>query len=327
MALALVGLAPAVRMGVDPRLATRIGDLALAHPVGLAAGFDKNAVAVRGLARRGFAFVEIGTVTPRPQPGNPRPRLFRLSEDGAVINRLGFNNEGLAAVAGRLAALGPRPVPIGANVGMGRDAAEPVLDYVAGIERLGPHADYLVVNVSSPNTPGLRALQKSERLVGLLAPVVRARDALAGPRRPLLVKIAPDLDEADEAAIAEVALASGVDGLLISNTTVGRPAGLRSRHAVEAGGLSGRPLMGQSTALLARMRRRVGERLVLIGVGGIASAADAMAKIRAGASAVQVYTGLVHEGPGLVRRIVEALPALLDEGGFASLTAAIGADA
>jgi len=323
----MVGLAPAVRMVVDPHLATSIGGLALAHPVGLAAGFDKNAVAVRGLARRGFAFVEIGTVTPRPQAGNPRPRLFRLREDLAVINRMGFNNDGLAAVAGRLAAAGPRPVPVGANVGMNRDAAEPARDYVAGVELLGPYADYLVVNVSSPNTPGLRALQKAERLAALLAPIVVARGALAGPRRPLLVKIAPDLEEADEAAIAEVALASGIDGLVISNTTVGRPTGLRSRHAGEAGGLSGRPLMGPSTALLARMRRLVGQRLVLVGVGGIASAADAMAKIRAGASAVQLYTGLVHAGPGLVRRIVEGLPALLDEGGFPDLKAAIGADA
>ncbi|MDX6749354.1 quinone-dependent dihydroorotate dehydrogenase [Geminicoccaceae bacterium 1502E] len=327
-AIRLLPLAPLPALAAPERLRTRLAGLDLPHPVGLAAGFDKNAEAAAALLRLGFAFVEIGTVTPRPQAGNPKPRLFRLPGDGAVINRMGFNNDGLDAVAARLAER-PKSGIVGANIGMNRDAADPVCDYLAGLERLHPLADYLAVNVSSPNTPGLRALQKAESLARLLEALVRRRGELVAAgaaRRPLLLKIAPDLEADDETAIAEVALASGIDGLIVSNTTIARPASLRSAQRHETGGLSGRPLMAPSTALLRRMARRLGGRLPLIGVGGIASAEDAYAKIRAGASAVQVYTGMIHEGPFLVRRIVRGLDALLARDGHASVAAAVGAD-
>ncbi|MDF1585269.1 quinone-dependent dihydroorotate dehydrogenase [Marinimicrococcus flavescens] len=327
-AIRLLPLVPLPALAAPERLRTRLAGLDLPHPVGLAAGFDKNAEAVAPLLRLGFAFVEVGTVTPRPQAGNPKPRLFRLTGDGAVINRMGFNNDGLDAVAARLAAR-PKSGIVGANIGMNRDAADPALDYLAGLERLHPLADYLVVNVSSPNTPGLRALQKAESLARLLEALVRRRGELvaagAAPK-PVFLKIAPDLEAADEAAIAEVALASGIDGLIVSNTTTARPATLRSARRSEAGGLSGRPLMAPSTALLGRMAQLLGGRLPLIGVGGIASAEDAYAKIRAGATAVQVYTGMVQEGPFLVRRIVRGLEALLDRDGHADISAAVGAD-
>ena len=330
LALRLARFAPAARWVPDPRLRTRLAGLELAHPVGLAAGFDKNGIALAGLARLGFAMLEIGTVTPRPQSGNPRPRLFRLRADEALINRMGFNNDGLAAVARHLAA---RPIGgplIGANIGINKDAASALDDYLAGLRALGPHADYVTVNVSSPNTPGLRALQKESRLRALVEPLLQAcreLEAGRGRRLPLLVKIAPDLDETDEAAIADVALGTGLHGLIIANTTIARPEGLRSEYRAETGGLSGRPLMTPATELLRRMRRRVGPGLALVGVGGIFGEADAWAKIRAGADAVQVYTGLVYRGPGLVRAIASGLARRLDAAGMSALRDAVGVDA
>ena len=263
-------------------------------------------------------------MTPLPQSGNPRPRLFRLAEDQAIVNRMGFNNDGLGLVQARLRGRDPSVQGIlGANLGKNKDSDDAVLDYVAGVRALAPLADYLVVNVSSPNTPGLRALQGREPLAALLAAVRAARGGL---RPPLLLKIAPDLTGADKADIAEVALAGGVDGLIVSNTTIARPAGLGSARAAEAGGLSGRPLFAPSTAVLADMYRLTGGKLPLIGVGGIASAEDAYAKIRAGASLLQLYTALVYEGPGLVGRIKRGLAQRLRADGFASLAEAVGAD-
>jgi len=308
----------------DHILATRVFGLDFPNPVGLAAGFDKNAEAFAHMPRLGFGFAEIGSVTPRPQAGNPRPRLFRLAEDQAIVNRMGFNNDGLAAVQARLRGRDPAVQGIlGANLGKNKDSDDAVADYVAGVRALAPLADYLVVNVSSPNTPGLRALQGREPLAALLAAVRAAR---GGMRPPLLLKIAPDLTGADKADIAEVALAGGVDGLIVSNTTIARPAGLASPAAAQAGGLSGRPLFAPSTAVLADMYRLTGGRLPLIGVGGIASAEDAYAKIRAGASLLQLYTALVYQGPGLVVRIKQGLAQRLRADGFASLDSAVGAD-
>jgi dihydroorotate dehydrogenase len=307
----------------DHILATRVFGLDFPNPIGLAAGFDKNAEAFRHMSALGFGFAEIGSVTPRAQRGNPRPRLFRLAEDQALINRLGFNNDGLAAVQARLRGRDlERHGILGANLGRNKDSTDAPADYVAGVRALAPLVDYLVVNVSSPNTPGLRALQGRDALATLLAAVRAAR---AGPRPPLLLKIAPDLAEADKADIAEAALAGGIDGLIVSNTTIARPAGLASPAAAEAGGLSGRPLFVPSTAVLADMYRLTGGKLPLIGVGGIASAEDAYAKIRAGASLLQLYTALVYQGPGLVARIKRGLAARLRADGFASLAEAVGA--
>jgi dihydroorotate dehydrogenase len=310
----------------DPILASRLFGLDFANPLGLAAGFDKNAEVFGPAFRLGFGFVEIGSVTPRPQAGNPRPRLFRLVEDGAVINRMGFNNEGLGAVAARLShrpAAGSARGILGANLGKNKESADAAADYAAGVRALGPLADYLVINVSSPNTPGLRALQGRAPLEALIAAVRAAR---VGDRPPLLLKIAPDLSEADKQDIAEVAIAGGLDGLIVSNTTIARPPGLRGLAAKEAGGLSGRPLFQPSTSVLADMYRLTGGRLPLIGVGGIASGEDAYAKIRAGASLLQLYTALVYGGPGLVGRIKAGLARCLRGDGFKSLSEAVGAD-
>jgi dihydroorotate dehydrogenase len=323
-----LGLAPRARAPLDPVLRCRVFGLDFANPLGLAAGFDKSAEAVGPLAALGFGFVEIGSVTPRPQAGNPKPRLFRLAEDRALINRMGFNNDGLAAVERRLAAR-PRGLGVlGVNLGKNKDSAEAAADYAAGARALARHADYLVINVSSPNTPGLRLLQDRAPLERLVA-AVRAALAAAAPERspPLLLKIAPDLayDDADD--VVAVALAEGLDGLVIGNTTVSRPAGLRSPHRGEAGGLSGRPLFPLALAMLAHVYRRSAGRLPIIGVGGVASAADAYAMIRAGASLVQLYTALVYRGPGLVAEIAAGLAALLRADGFAAVSQAVGADA
>jgi dihydroorotate dehydrogenase len=307
----------------DPILACELWDRRFANPVGLAAGFDKSAEAYPGAAALGFGFLEVGSVTPRPQPGNPRPRLFRLAGDRAVINRMGFNNDGATAVAARLSRR-PPSLPLGVNLGKNKDSPDAAADYAEGARLLGPYASYLVINVSSPNTPGLRALQNRAALAGLVAAV---RGALGGLRPPpLLVKIAPDLTPEDEAEIACFALEARLDGLIVSNTTVARPPGLRGRHREEAGGLSGRPLFAPSTALLRRIYGLTGGRIPLIGVGGIASGADAYAKIRAGASLVQLYTALVYAGPGLVRRIKAELAASLRADGFAGVAEAVGAD-
>ena len=321
-----LGEAVAGRAPTDPILAGEAMGLRFASPVGLAAGFDKNAEAPLALLRLGFGFVEIGSVTPRPQPGNPRPRVFRLPQQEALINRLGFNNQGLDRVAARLARLpADRLGPVGANIGRNRDSDDALADYVAGVERLAGLADYLVINVSSPNTAGLRRLQAAESLAPLLAAVTAARDA--GPRRtPLLLKIAPDLDEAALDDIVAAALAHRLDGLVVTNTTTARPAGLPPRLAAETGGLSGRPLLAPSTAVLRRVAAQAAGRLTLIGVGGIACGADAYAKIRAGATLVQLYTALIYQGPRLIGRIADELARLLRRDGFGSVGAAVGAD-
>jgi dihydroorotate dehydrogenase len=313
----------------DPALRINVLGREFANPVGLAAGFDKNAEVADAMLRLGFGFVETGTVTPRPQPGNPRPRVFRLPEDGAVINRLGFNNDGLDAVAARLAAR-PRTGIVAANIGRNRDSDDAIADYVAGLRALHRSVDFLVVNVSSPNTPGLRALQARDTLDALLAALLAARAEVTLAQEipvPLLVKIAPDLEPDERQAIAEVALSRSLDGLVIGNTTVGRRAGLKGRHRNQEGGLSGAPLFAPSTALLAEMYRLTGGRIALIGVGGIASGADAYAKIRAGASLVQLYTALIYQGPALVGRLKAELARCLARDGYESVADAVGAAA
>ncbi len=307
-----------------PILAQRLWGLDFPNPVGLAAGFDKNARVPEALRGFGFGFVEIGTVTPRPQRGNPKPRLFRLKEDQAIINRMGFNSGGLDAAIERLRRR--RTGIVGVNLGNNRDSRDPVTEYSEGIRRASEVADYLVVNVSSPNTPGLRDLQRRASLQSLLGPLLRACEE--GRRRvPLLVKIAPDLTTQEREDIASVALGAGIDGLIVSNTTVDRPKGLVSRYATEPGGLSGPPLFAPSTALLADMYRLTHGRLPLIGVGGVGSAAEAYQKIRAGACLVQLYTALVFAGPGLVTGIKGGLAELLRAEGFTCVAEAVGAPA
>ena len=327
-ALAL-GLGPVQREADDPVLRSSVLGLDFPNPLGLAAGFDKNARAFAAMLRAGFGFVEVGTLTPRPQEGNPRPRIFRLAQDEAVINRLGFNNEGMEAAASRLERrLGRRRGGIvGVNIGKNRDTDDDIADYVAAAHRLGPLADYVVVNVSSPNTPGLRALQNRETLAGLVDAVAGALAEACPPQPPpLLVKIAPDLSEQDRDDIAAVALSGRVAGLVIGNTTIDRPAGLSSPSRAESGGLSGRPLFEPSTRLLSQMYRLTEGRLVLIGVGGIASGQDAYKKIRAGASLTQCYTSLIYRGAGMIPRLKRELAALLRADGFDSVAGAVGAD-
>ncbi len=319
-----LGLGGGWRTPDDPILATSCFGLGFANPVGLAAGFDKNAAAIGPALRLGFGFMEFGTVTPRPQAGNPRPRVFRLPAQRAVINRLGFNNRGLDAAIRRLQSglASPRPGPVGGNIGRNKDSPDPVADYVAATARLSPLVDYLTVNVSSPNTPGLRAMQGRALLAELLGAVQAARVRPV----PILVKIAPDLDRAALEDIAGVAVETGIAGIVVSNTTIGRPAGLPERFAAESGGLSGPPLFASSTALLREIYRLTGGRLKLVGVGGIASADDAYVKIRAGASLLQLYTALIYEGPGLVGKLKTGLAARLRADGFARLDDAVGAD-
>jgi dihydroorotate dehydrogenase len=292
------------------------------NPIGLAAGCDKDGRVPDAMLNLGFGFVEIGTVTPRPQTGNPKPRLFRLEEDRAIINRMGFNSDGLDTVIRRLSRRTRRGV-VGINLGKNRDTDDATRDYEEGILRAGEVADYLVVNVSSPNTLGLRELQARTALEALLQQLVDARDK-NDSRTPLLLKIAPDLTEDQRHDIAEVALATHIDGLIISNTTVDRPARLRSGNAREGGGLSGRPLLSMSTVLLSEMYKLTEKRLPLVGVGGVGSAADAYSKIRAGASLVQLYTALAFDGPALVGRIKAGLAELLHHDGFASVSEAVG---
>ncbi len=316
LGLGLVALPGPVR---STRLATSLAGLALPNPVGLAAGFDKNAAALGPLMRAGFGFLEVGAATPRPQPGNPRPRLFRLTEDRAAINRFGFNNDGMDAIAARLEAR-PGGIPVGLNLGANKDSEDRAGDFARVLARCGPHADFATVNVSSPNTEKLRDLQGAEALRALLDGVMTARARLARPV-PVFLKIAPDLDDAEIAAIAGVAEAAGVDAIVATNTTLARD-GLRSRHAGETGGLSGRPLFHRSTRVLARLAGET--RLPLVGVGGVASAQDAYAKIRAGAAAVQLYTGLVYGGLSLAARIARGLDGLLAADGYASVAEAVG---
>jgi dihydroorotate dehydrogenase len=306
----------------EPALATELAGLRLANPVGLAPGFDKNAEVAGAMLAAGFGFVECGTVTPRPQAGNPRPRLFRLTEDGAVINRMGFNNVGLERFAGNIAQ--PRRGVVGANIGANKDSGDRIGDYVTALQRLWGLADYFTVNISSPNTPGLRDLQAGEALAELLGRVAEARAALAA-HAPVFLKVAPDLDDAGIETIAEAVAGAGFDGVVVGNTTLSRPDGLRSGHRGEAGGLSGAPLMSLSTRVLGQFHAAARGRFALIGVGGIASGADAYAKIRAGAGAVQLYSALVFKGPGLVMAIRQGLATRLKADGFASLAAAVGA--
>lgn len=319
------GLGPRSFRRPDPILVTDLAGLKLASPVGLAPGFDKNAEVPDAMLRAGFGFVECGTVTPRPQAGNPRPRLFRLWEDRAVINRMGFNNEGLDAFAARLARRKRRGV-VGANIGANKDSDDRIADYVIGLKRLWGLCDYLTINISSPNTPGLRDLQSAAALEDLLGAVGEARRPLAGAT-PLFLKVAPDIADEEVESITSAALRHGLAGLIISNTTIARAPTLQSPLAGESGGLSGRPLMTRSTELLRLFRRAAGDRLVLIGVGGIAGGADALAKIKAGAAAVQLYSAMVFEGPGLVNRITRDLAAALRAEGFASVADAVGVEA
>lgn len=311
------GLGPRQRTPDDPILATTLAGLSLPNPIGLAAGFDKNAEVHAPLLRAGFGWVECGTVTPRPQPGNPRPRLFRLPEDGAVINRLGFNNRGLDAFAANLAGF---EGVIGANLGANKDSDDRAADYVTGLRRLAGVPAYFTVNISSPNTPGLRALQSRDALDDLLGRLAEAR---SGPQ-PLFLKIAPDLSEPELRDIVESGTAHGLNGLIVSNTTLDRPDTLAGNAKAEAGGLSGRPLFERATRVL-RTVAEMRSGLALIGVGGIASGADAYAKLRAGASAVQLYTALVYAGPGLVGRIKADLAARLRAEGFGSVAEAVTA--
>lgn len=325
------GIVPSRSEPDDPALALELWGLSFPNPLGLAAGFDKHAEVVDALLALGFGHVEAGSVTPRPQPGNPRPRLFRLEEDEAVINRYGFNSEGLAPFVARLArrrAAGAKGI-VGANVGKNKESPDARGDYAAGIRATAALADYLVCNLSSPNTPGLRALQARNEMGALIDAARAARDEALTPgatRPALLVKIAPDLDDAALADVADVVLEHQVDGVIMGNTTLARPASLTSIHRGEAGGLSGRPLMALSTQRLAALARLLEGRVPLIGCGGVASGADAYAKIRAGASLVQLYSALVFQGPGLIGRIKRELTVLLRADGFSSVSQAVGAD-
>jgi dihydroorotate dehydrogenase len=304
----------------DPVLAIRVAGIDFPNPVGLAAGFDKDAEVFARMLGLGFGFAEVGTLTPLPQAGNRRPRLFRLAGDRGVINRLGFNNQGLEAARGRLEKRGGGVVAV--NIGANKDSADRIADYVAGVERMAPVADYLTVNVSSPNTPGLRGLQDKGALDELLAAVMAARGA-GGP--PVFLKVAPDLEPRDINDIAAVAIARKVDALIVANTTISRPA-LASKHRYEAGGLSGVPLKRLGLQRLRDFRKATGGALPLIAAGGIENGVDAFARIRAGASLVQLYTAMVYQGPGIARAIVGELKLLLQRHGFARLADAVGAD-
>jgi len=303
-------------------LQTEVAGLVFPNPVGMAAGFDKDGELPDALLGLGFGFAEAGSITPRPQAGNPRPRLFRLAEDRAVINRMGFNNGGAAAAAARLAARQARGGIVGINIGANKDSADRIADYAQMTQVMGPLASYLAVNISSPNTPGLRALQDEGALVALLDAVLEARGA-SGP--PVFLKVAPDLERADVEAIARIAMDKRLGALIVSNTTIARPP-LRSRHAGESGGLSGAPLRDLALARLRDFRRATDGALPLVGVGGIASAEDAWQRIRAGASLVQLYSAMVYEGPGIARRIVRGLEALMRRDGFGSVAEAVGSE-
>jgi dihydroorotate dehydrogenase len=317
------GLGPHQSGPDDPILATRLAGLDLPNCIGLAAGFDKHAEVPNAMGRAGFGFVECGTVTPLPQPGNPRPRAFRLKAERAVINRYGFNSVGLERYAANLARRRPGVI-VGANVGANKQSADRPGDYVTGLKRLWPLADYFTANVSSPNTPGLRDLQAKAALDELLGRLAEARAVLPGTK-PLFLKVAPDLDEAQVDDICASVSAHGLDAIIVGNTTLWRPEGLKGPHAQEAGGLSGAPLLARSTAVLRQFHDRVGGKLALIGCGGVGDGAGAYAKIRAGASAVQLYTLLAYDGPGLVQQIKRDLAQRLRADGFANVADAVGA--
>lgn len=316
------GLVPACAAPADPRLAQTVAGLTFANPIGMAAGYDKNAEVPEALLKLGFGFTEIGTVTPKPQAGNDRPRIFRLIEDEAVINRLGFNNEGHQAAFARLSACS-RGAMIGVNIGANKDSTDRIGDYVSGIGTFYGVARYFTVNISSPNTPGLRDLQARDSLAALLSAVLSARDEQAiktGTRVPVFLKIAPDLSEEGMDDIAAEALEQALDGLIVSNTTLSREGLRDQKQAKESGGLSGRPLFEKSTIVLAKMRRRLGPDMPLVGVGGVSSAETAAEKIRAGADLVQLYSSMVYEGPALAGRIVRGLSQLCDREKLGSIS-------
>ena len=307
------------RIRQDPLLQQSLWGLSFPNPIGLAAGFDKDGVALKALANFGFGFVEAGTVTPKPQAGNPEPRLFRSLSDRAIINRMGFNNDGVTALAARLHR--PRAYLLGANIGKNKDSADEIKDYIEGAKVLAPFADYLTINISSPNTPGLRSLQAEEKL----RPLLRAIRPVAASK-PIIVKIAPDLEEEEMNAIAKIALDGECDGLIVGNTTLSRFDHLDPSFAKESGGLSGRPLFELSTRKLFQLYRMTEGRIPLIGAGGIENAGDAYRKIRSGASLVQIYSALIFKGPGMIAHILHRLPVLIRRDGFSHLSQAIGAD-
>jgi len=328
VSLIATGLGPSVRNDRFSRLKTEVAGLSFANPVGLAAGFDKNAQAPNQLMRLGFGFVEVGAVTPLPQAGNEKPRVFRLRNNRAVINRYGFNNDGLPKIAQRLAARPRNNIRkgiVGINLGANKKSTDRIEDYVQGIEVLNGLVDFYTVNISSPNTPGLRTLQDAAALNELLERVTAARDAMP-IKTPLFLKIAPDLADEDKADIAAALAKHTLDALVVSNTTLARPDFLTGPNISEAGGLSGRPLFEPSTALLAEFYRLIGANTPLVGVGGISSAVEAYEKIKAGASLVQLYTALVYEGPGLVSKINQGLDQMLRRDGFEVVGDAVGAD-
>ncbi|MFN5999086.1 MAG: quinone-dependent dihydroorotate dehydrogenase [Paracoccaceae bacterium] len=317
-----LGLVPLPGCFTSPRLGTVVAGLAMPNPVGLAAGYDKNATALDPLSRAGFGFIEVGAATPLPQRGNDRPRLFRLTEDSAAINRFGFNNDGMEAIGARLAAFPRAQVPVGLNLGANKTSDNRAADFAAVLTHCGPHVDFATVNVSSPNTEGLRNLQGRTLLAGLLQRVMEARLRLVRPI-PIFLKIAPDLSPGELEDIVDVALAARVSGIIATNTTLSRE-GLKSANREQTGGLSGAPLFEKSTRVLARLSQLTHGTLPLIGVGGVASAEDAYQKIRAGASAVQLYTAMVYGGLSLVPAIARGLDALLARDGYANVTLAVG---
>lgn len=319
------GLIPRAAYVPDARLATQLWGIDFPSPLGLAAGFDKNALAVDALLAQGFGFVEAGTVTPQAQPGNPPPRLFRLEEDSAIINRLGFNNGGLEAFIVALQRRGRHGGIVGANIGKNKDSTDAIADYTTCLRRVLPYVNYVTVNISSPNTQGLRALQQREPLHELLSALLQTRSDM-GSTTPLLVKIAPDLNEAELAAVAEVVMSLTLDGIIISNTTLARPSQLRNHYRNEPGGLSGVPLFAPSTELLRRFYRLTQGKIPIVGVGGIASGEDAYAKIRAGASLIQLYTAFIYQGPSVAVEIQTRLAQLLARDGFVRIAEAVGVD-
>lgn len=320
-ALRIMPWSPA--QGEDPVLVQEVAGLHFPNPVGLAPGYDKNAEVALPILRLGFGFTEVGTLTPQPQTGNPRPRLFRLVEDEAVINRMGFNNDGQKSAIARLKKLDRQKLsgPLGVNIGANKDSEDRITDYVSGVKNMEAYADYLTVNISSPNTPGLRALQDKSALDDLLGKVMEARTR----NTPVFLKVAPDLEPADIDDIVEISLARGLEALIVSNTTITRP-NLRSRHAHESGGLSGAPLSDLALQRLRDFRKASGGKMKLIGVGGIASGQDAYDRIRAGASLVQIYSALVYKGPGLATKINRDLARLLRRDGFENISQAIGTE-
>lgn len=324
LSLAALKIAPLPPVGrCSTRLRQQVAGLDFPNPVGLAPGYDKNAEVPLEILRLGFGFTEVGTLTPLPQAGNPRPRLFRLAEDNAVINRMGFNNAGQAEAMVRLGNLtrDKGAGPIGINIGANKDSEDRIADYITGVRNMEPYADYLTINISSPNTPGLRALQDKAALDDLLARAMAARQQ----DMPVFLKVAPDLEPADIDDIVDVSIKRGIAALIVSNTTISRPE-LKSRHAGESGGLSGAPLRDLAQQRLVDFRKASGGGIPLVGVGGISSARDAYARIRAGASLVQVYSALVYEGPGLARRINKGLARLLERDGFANIADAVGVE-